>query len=51
MYYPDDEKRKEFAEKVKSDLANPEYHLYSPMRVVIGRKAGVDLETGKDGKI
>ena len=27
--YPDDRERDEFAQRVKADLENPEYHLYT----------------------
>jgi len=28
-YYPDDRERDEFAQRVKADLENPEYRLYT----------------------
>jgi len=47
-FYPNDEERSAFSEKVKLDVRNPAYKWYSYLYVVTGRKPGIDLDTGKE---
>jgi hypothetical protein len=42
-YYPDDEERAAFAEKVKRDLKNPDYHLYCPLYASLVVSANEDM--------
>jgi len=41
-YYPNDNEREEFGKRVVKDLENPDYHLYSPMLAILGRKPEID---------
>jgi hypothetical protein len=42
-YYPDDEERTAFAEKVKQDLKNPNHHLYCPLYASLVGSANVGM--------
>jgi len=39
-YYPDVYERKEFVKRVRADIANESYHMYTTFHCVIGRKPG-----------